>query len=81
MKDPRSFVEKFSYEHPRFGIPDLMKYVAIANIVFWLVGMVNPVLANYLVFSPYHILHGQVWRLVTFALMPAGSGVLTFIAV
>lgn len=81
MKDPRSFVEKFSYEHPRFGIPGLMKYVAIANIVFWLVGMVNPVLANYLVFSPYHILHGQVWRLVTFALMPAGSGVLTFIAV
>lgn len=81
MKDPRSFVEKFSYEHPRFGIPGLMKYVAIANIVFWLVGMVNPVLANYLVFSPYHILHGQVWRLATFALMPAGSGVLTFIAV
>ena len=81
MKDPRSFVEKFSYEHPRFGIPGLMKYVAIANIVFWLVGMVNPALANYLVFSPYHILHGQVWRLVTFALMPAGSGVLTFIAV
>ena len=81
MKDPRSFVEKFSNEHPRFGIPGLMKYVAIANIVFWLVGMVNPVLANYLVFSPYHILHGQVWRLVTFALMPAGSGVLTFIAV
>lgn len=81
MKNPRGFIEKFSYEHPRFGLPNLMKYVAIANIVFWLIDAVNPLLSNYLVFSPYHILHGQVWRLVTFALMPAGSGVLTFIAV
>lgn len=81
MKDPRSQIEKFCYKHPNFGIPNLMKYVAIANIVFWLIGAVNPVLANYLVFSPYHILHGQVWRLVTFALIPPGTGVLTFIAV
>lgn len=81
MKDPRSHIEKFCYKHPNFGVPNLMKYVAIANIVFWLIGAVNPVLANYLVFSPYHILHGQVWRLVTFALIPPGTGVLTFIAV
>ena len=81
MRSPRNRIDRFCYSHPNFGIPNLMKYVAIANIVFWLVGAVNPVLANYMIFSPAHILHGQVWRLVTFALMPPGSGVLTFIAV
>lgn len=81
MKDPRSQIEKFCYKHPDFGVPNLMKYVAIANIVFWLISTVNPVLANYLVFSPVHILRGQVWRLVTFALIPPGTGILTFIAV
>lgn len=81
MKNPRSQIEKFCYKHPNFGVPNLMKYVAIANIAFWLISAVNPVLASYLVFSPYHILHGQVWRLITFALIPPGTGILTFIAV
>lgn len=81
MKDPRRLIEKFSYKHPNLGVPNLMKYVAIANIVFWLIGIINPVLANYLVFSPAHILRGQIWRLISFAFIPPGSGILTFIAV
>ena len=52
MKNPRNIIGRFCMKHPNFGIPDLMKYVAIANVVFWLISAVNPVLLSYLTFNP-----------------------------
>ena len=80
MKDPMNYVERFCYRHPNFGIRNLMLYITIGNVAFWILGAVNPVLMSYLTFSPYHILHGQVWRLVTFMLYPPSTGILAFIA-
>lgn len=80
MKNPRNAIESFSYKHPNFGIPNLMKYITIANVVFWIIGAINPVLMSYLTFNPRLILHGQIWRLVTFALYPPSTGLLAFIA-
>ena len=69
-------IDLFCYKHPRFGIPNLMLYVVIGNAIIWLFGMMDTtnILINALCFSPYHILHGQIWRLVTFALIPNSSG-------
>lgn len=71
----------FCYKHPRFGISNLMLYVVIGNAIVWLFSMMDTTntLYNLLCFSPYHILHGQVWRLITFALIPNSSGILTVI--
>ena len=80
MKDPMIYIDRFCRKHPNFGIPNLMKYVCIANVIFWLLGVVNPVLLSYLRFDPYLVLHGQVWRIVTFALYPPSTGMLAFIA-
>ena len=80
MKDPMTYIDRFCRKHPNFGIPNLMKYVCIANVLFWLLGVVNPVLLSYLRFDPYLVLHGQVWRIVTFALYPPSTGMLAFIA-
>ncbi len=80
MKDPMVYIDRFCRKHPNFGIPNLMKYVCIANVIFWLLGVVNPVLLSYLRFDPYLVLHGQVWRIVTFALYPPSTGMLAFIA-
>ena len=80
MKDPMIYIERFCRKHPNFGIPRLMMYVSIANVVFWLLGAVNPVLLSYLAFDPALVLRGQVWRLVTFALYPPSTGLLAFIA-
>jgi hypothetical protein len=57
-----------------------MRYIVIANAVFWLLGAVNPVLMNYLLFNPALILRGQIWRLVSFVFIPPSTGVLAFIA-
>ena len=80
MKDPMRYIERFCYKHPRFGIPRLMLYVSIANAAFWVLGAVNPVLLSYLSFDPYLVLHGQIWRVITFALYPPSTGMLAFVA-
>ena len=46
MRDPMIYIDRFCRRHPNFGIPRLMLYVSIANVVFWLLGAVNPVLLN-----------------------------------
>ncbi len=81
MKDPMIYIERFCAKHPDFGIRNLMKYVAIANAAFWLLGAVNPVLLGYLNFDPALILRGQIWRLVSFALYPPTTGLLAFVAI
>lgn len=80
MKNPRNSIERFCYNHPNFGIPNLMRYITIANVVFWILNVINPTLISYLTFNPYYILHGQVWRILTFALIPPSTGLLAFIA-
>lgn len=80
MKNPRNWIERFCYRHPNFGIPNLIKYITIANVIFWLIGAVNPTLLSYLSFNPALILRGQIWRIVTFALYPPSTGILAFIA-
>ena len=82
MKKLNNAVDRFCYRHPRFGIPNLMIYIVIGNAAIWLFYRMDStgMLLNALVFSPYHILHGEVWRLVTFALMPYDFGLLAFIA-
>ena len=73
-------IERFCYDHPNFGIKNLMKYISVANVAFWLLGAISPVFLSYLAFDPYLILHGQVWRLFSFMLYPPSMGLLAFIA-
>ena len=74
-------VDLFCYKHPRFGISNLMLYVVIGNVIVWLFSMMDSTgsLVNLLCFSPAHILRGQVWRLLTFALIPNSTGLLALI--
>ena len=80
MKNPMNYVQRFCNRHPNFGVTDLMKYLTIGNVAFWILGAVNPVLLSYLSFNPALILRGQVWRLITFMLYPPSTGLLAFIA-
>ena len=81
MKDPMSYIERFCYKHPYFGVKNLMKYVAAANVAFWLLGAINPVLLSYLAFDPYLVLHGQVWRVISFMFYPPSTGLLAFVVI
>lgn len=73
-------IEIFCRKHPDFGIPNLIRYLTIANAVIWLLNMVNPRILPYMTFNPYYILHGQVWRLISFMFIPPSTGMLAIIA-
>ena len=80
MKSLMKKIDLFCYKHPRFGIPNLMLYVVIGNGIVWLFSLFAPEILSFLLFSPYHILHGQVWRLVTFIIYPISTNFLAIIA-
>ena len=79
MKDPMRLIDRFCYKHPNFGIPNLMRYLTIANVAFWILGAANSTLLSYLSFDAALILRGQVWRLLTFMLYPPSMGMLAFL--
>jgi len=67
-------IDRFCDKHPRFGIPNLALYIAAGQ---GLVGIADLVLNGWLsaaimFFRPF-ILRGQVWRLLTFILVPSSS--------
>jgi hypothetical protein len=71
----RRSIEKFCYRHPRFGIPRLMLYIVIACAAAFLLYMMDTTntFLYYIGFSPDHILHGQIWRLITWIFYPSSS--------
>ena len=69
------WVDRFCARHPRFGIRGLMKYLIIGNAAVWLLSMMDTTgtVLSYLALNPRMVLQGQIWRLVTFALIPRTS--------
>lgn len=67
----------FCYRHPRFGVRNLMLIIVIGTAAVWLLSMMDRSgqLLGLLSFSPTAILHGQIWRLVTFVFVPTNSGI------
>lgn len=65
----------FCYSNPRLGVPNLMKYIAIGNvIVFFLDIVFHGQLSMLLSFNPHYIINSfQIWRLVTFIIVPTAS--------
>lgn len=81
MKDPMRFVDKFLYQHPNFGVSGLARYIAIGSGVAWVIGLINPVLYGYLSFNAAAVLHGHIWRLLSFMFIPASTSWLGFISI
>ncbi|MBE6924980.1 MAG: rhomboid family intramembrane serine protease [Ruminococcaceae bacterium] len=68
MKKLRNRFERFCFQNRNWGIPNLMLYIVLGNAVVYLLSMINnsSTLHLALCFDRDAILHGQVWRLVTF---------------
>lgn len=63
---------KMERKFGKYAIPNLMRYMTAISIAGSLLGLFRPeIYYNYLSLDVYQVLHGQVWRLVTFLLYPA----------
>lgn len=57
----------------KYAIPDLSRIICILYAAGWVLQVVNVEFVDYLTLNPYHILHGQVYRLITWLVAPQGS--------
>ena len=74
MKKIYDAVERFCARHPRFGIPNLMRYIVIGNALVYVLSLLSrnadAAALDFLSFNLSGLLHGEVWRLVSFVFVP-----------
>lgn len=83
MRSLNNKIDRFCLIHPRFGIPRLMLYIVIGNVIVYLFGLMDTTntLYSLLYFDPALFCRGQVWRLVTFVLVPTNTSSVLWLAV
>ena len=65
------FFRKLERKYQRYAIRNLMYYITILYAIGLVIWLVNPILYfEYLSLDVGKILHGQIWRVVTFLLFP-----------
>ncbi len=65
-------IDRFCAMHPRFGIENLMRYIVIGNVLVFLLTMFSQETAlQFLWLDVGKVLHGELWRLVTFVFVPS----------
>ena len=73
MKKEKLFMYQMSKFEKKFG-KYAIKNISLVLILFYacgyLINWINPGFLNYLTLNPYAILHGQIWRLVTWLIIP-----------
>lgn len=71
MKNLRKRFNRFCYDHRNAGIPNLILWIMIAQAIFYVISLSDPsyLLYSVLAFDRTAILHGEVWRLVSFVLI------------
>ncbi|MBQ6617898.1 MAG: rhomboid family intramembrane serine protease, partial [Phascolarctobacterium sp.] len=61
-------------KNPRFGIPNLMKYIIIGTALVGVLNMfTNYAASSYLAFNLAAVLRGEVFRLISFIFVPESS--------
>lgn len=72
-----NFLRKLERKFGRYAIHDLMRYIIMLYLAGFLLNMVNPMFYwTTLCLDPQAILHGEVWRILTFLICPPESSVL-----
>ena len=77
MKKLYDGVQRFCAAHPRFGIPNLMRVIVIGTAAVYILSMLtaaaDPTALDFLTFNLNGLLHGEIWRIVTFIFYPSAS--------
>lgn len=75
-----SFLNKLERKFGKYAVPNLTWYLILAYAAGYVLEFVSPSVMSYLTLNPYAILHGQIWRLVTWLIIPpTGFGLFTLI--
>lgn len=74
------FLNKLERKFGRYAVHNLSLYLIIGYVIGYVIELFHPDMLNYLTLDPYAVLHGQIWRLVTWVLNPpSGLSIFTII--
>ena len=77
MKKIYDAVDRFCARHPRFGIPDLMRWIVIGNVAVYILMLLtmraDANALSFLYLDGGKVLRGEIWRIITFIFVPASS--------
>jgi len=78
LKNLRKRFDRFCFRNRDKGIPNLMLYIALGSAVVNILSLIDKTDTLYYVlcFNRSAILHGQVWRLITYPLTFSGGNIL-----
>lgn len=80
-----NFLNKMERKFGRYAIHNMTKYMigcyAIGYILLYAGNLFGFSITGYLTLSPYHILHGQIWRIVSWLLIPPPTSNLVFVLI
>lgn len=65
-----NFLNKMERKFGKYAIPNLSLYLILGYILGYAMQFINPAIVDFLTLNPYLILHGQIWRLVTWIIIP-----------
>lgn len=70
-----NWLDKMERKYGRFAIPNFMTTIVTGMAMVFVCNLLFPRanLISYLYFSPQLVLHGQIWRLITFIFIPPDS--------
>lgn len=71
-----NFLNKMERRLGRYAVPNLIVFLLGGYAVGFVLMHVAPSVLTLMTLEPYYILHGQVWRLVTWILMPPDTSIL-----
>ena len=73
-------MSKWEKKFGRYAIRNLTMILILCYVAGYVIYLIMPQVAAYLTLDPYAILHGQIWRLVTWLISPpAGLNIFTVI--
>lgn len=74
----RNFIDKMERKLGRYAIQNLSLYLIICYAFGYIIQLVNANFFNYLTLEPALVLQGQVWRLLTWIVVPPSSSNILF---
>ncbi len=74
-----NFLNKLERKYGRYAIPNLMLYIIILNAAGFIMYQLNPQMLYFVCWDMRSILKGQVWRILTFIMMPFQFDLFSFV--
>lgn len=67
------FLYKMEQKYGKYAIHNLPLMLIMCYVVGYLINLINPAFLNYITLNPERILHGQIWRLLSWIVVPPSS--------